>query len=113
MHELSIAQNILETVTDYLKDTKYNKVTGIKIKVGELAAVDARSLKFSFEVITKDTEFDGVPLIIEEVPLIAYCNSCKSETKIESFFFLCKNCDSTDINVTQGEELNLSEIEFE
>jgi hydrogenase nickel incorporation protein HypA/HybF len=113
MHELSIAQNILDTVSDYLKDTKYNKITGIKIKIGELAAVDAKSLKFSFEVITKDTEFDGVPLIIEDVPLIAFCNSCKSETKIESFFFICQKCNSTDINVTQGDELNLTEIDFE
>jgi hydrogenase nickel incorporation protein HypA/HybF len=113
MHEMSIAQNIIEALSEQVKEINYNKIKNVKIKIGELTAVDSNSLKFSFDIITKDTKFEGVNLEIETVQLKALCNICNFESPIENFFFICSNCNSTDIKVLQGDELNLSEIEIE
>ena len=41
---MSITQNILEEVEEHLKKVAYNKIINIKIKVGELTALDSSSL---------------------------------------------------------------------
>jgi hydrogenase nickel incorporation protein HypA/HybF len=113
MHELSIAQNIVEAVNEQLKDVKYEQIKNLKVKIGELTAVDPNSLKFSFDIITKSTALENVNLEIENVPLKVLCNVCNQEGNIENFFFICGSCGSTDLKVLQGDELYLSEIEFD
>jgi hydrogenase nickel incorporation protein HypA/HybF len=113
MHELSIAQNILDIAAEQLKDLEYNKIISIKVKIGELAAVDPSSLLFSFDIIKSETKFSDVNLEIDEIPLKCFCEDCKSESKIDHFLFICGNCESTNIKVISGEELTISEIEIE
>jgi len=113
MHEMSITQNILEEVEEHLKKVAYNKIINIKIKVGELTALDSSSLQFCYEAITKGTKYENVPLIIEEVPLEGFCNNCKKSINIDNFLFICTNCGSSDVTITSGEELILSEINIE
>ncbi len=113
MHEMSITQNILDDVKEHLVGVQFSKIVNIKIKVGELTALDPSSLQFCYDVITKETVFENVPLIIEEVPLTGICNNCKTDINIENFLFLCSNCGSTDVTIQSGEELLLSEINVE
>lgn len=110
---MSITQNILDDVEEHLADVPYSKLIDIKIKVGELTALDPASLLFCYDVLTKGTKFEGVPLKIEEVPLTGHCNDCKSEINIENFLFLCGVCGSTNVDIISGEELILSEINIE
>jgi hydrogenase nickel incorporation protein HypA/HybF len=113
MHEMSITQNILEDVDEHLTNVQYSKIIDIKIKVGELTALDPSSLQFCYDALTKGTKFDGVPLIIDEIPLRGNCNNCKSEINIDNFLFVCSNCGSSDVTIISGEELILSEINIE
>jgi len=113
MHEMSITQNILEDVKEHLSGIQYTRILNIKIKVGELTALDPSSLQFCYDVIKRDTPFENVPLIIEEIPLTGHCNNCSAEINIENFLFLCSNCGSTDVTIISGEELLLSEINVE
>jgi hydrogenase nickel incorporation protein HypA/HybF len=113
MHELSIAQNILDIATDQAKDKHFDKIISIKVKIGELAAVDPGSLLFSFDIIKAETKFSDVTLEIEEIPLKCFCENCETESKIDNFLFVCANCESTNIKVISGEELTISEIEVE
>ena len=113
MHEMSITQNILEDVEQNLTNVQYSKIIDIKIKIGELTALDPSSLQFCYEALSKGTKFEGVPLVIDEIPLTGHCNSCKNEINIDNFLFVCGNCGSTDVTIISGEELILSEINVE
>jgi hydrogenase nickel incorporation protein HypA/HybF len=113
MHELSIAQNILDIASEQVKDLQFNRIISFKVKIGELAAVDPSSLLFSFDILKNDTVFKNTLLDIEEIPLRGYCDDCKTESKIDNFLFICGNCESTNIKLISGEELTLSEIEIE
>jgi hydrogenase nickel incorporation protein HypA/HybF len=113
MHEMSITQNILDDVDEHLINVQYSRIIDIKIKVGELTALDPSSLLFCYDVLTKGTKFEGVELKVEEVPLRGHCNDCQSEINIDNFLFLCGNCGSTNVTITSGEELILSEINVE
>ena len=113
MHEMSITQNIIEDVEEHLKGVQYSKIVDIKIKVGEFTALDPASLLFCYEALSKETKFEGVPLIIEQIPLTGHCNSCGKEIDIDNFLFVCGNCGSSDVTIISGEELILSEINIE
>ena len=110
MHEMSITQNILDDVEQSLSKAQYSKVINIKIKVGEFTALDPSSLQFCYKALTNGTKFEDTELLIEIIPLVGHCNSCKKEINIDNFLFVCGACGSSNIDIVSGQELILSEI---
>ncbi|MFC2088019.1 hydrogenase maturation nickel metallochaperone HypA [Calditrichota bacterium] len=113
MHEMSIAQNILEIVNDTLAERERNKLKEIVVDIGELIAVVPDSLDFCFEALVQDTKYEKSKLIINIIPLMIHCNSCNKKSKIEKYYFICPECDSTNIKVVSGEELNIRYLEVD
>jgi hydrogenase nickel incorporation protein HypA/HybF len=113
MHELSLAQNILDIVEQEMTRHGATRVSLIRLDVGEFTAVVPDSLAFCFEVITKDTPFEGVRLELNVVPLTGRCKGCGEEFKIQNFTFICPQCESKDIETIAGKELLVREIEAE
>lgn len=113
MHEMSIAQSIIEIVDDTLTDEEKEKLKEIVVDIGELVAVIPDSLRFCFETIIADTIYKKALLTINIMPLKIKCNNCSIESKIEKYAFLCPDCESTHINVISGEELNIRYLEVE
>ncbi len=113
MHEMGIAMEIVEIATasipENMKDVKVEKVN---LRVGKLSAIVAESLKFCFEIIISDTPLAGAKLKIEEVPVLIRCNECAKEFIIENPVFRCKNCNSSDIKIISGRELEILSIEI-
>lgn len=112
MHELSIAQEIINIVKSSLPEN-YTKVKSIKLKVGKLSGVLIDSLQFCFESIITQTELDGATLDIEEVPIKIKCLECENEEIINEPIFQCSKCQSYNVRLITGKELSITEIEIE
>jgi hydrogenase nickel incorporation protein HypA/HybF len=112
MHELSIAQNIIEIVQDNLSQSQKDLVKIVRVKVGKLTNILVDSLTFSFEALTKDTNLAGAVLEVEQLPLTTKCQDCGHQDSQEDFIFQCSACLSTDIKIISGSELMVSEIEL-
>lgn len=113
MHELSIAQSILETVRTDLKDKKTVMVKKIHISLGVLSGVEKESLQFNFDLIPKDKLFKNVKLLIKENVLEVYCPKCKQKTKIKSSFVLkCAHCGNLTSDIVKGRELTVDKVEI-
>ncbi len=114
MHEMGIAMQVLEIASASVPDDmKGARVEKINLKVGKLAAVVPQSLRFCFEIISKDTPLSGSRLVIEEVPVTASCKECGHHWTITGPVFKCSRCDSGSIDVMSGQELEISSIEIE
>jgi hydrogenase nickel incorporation protein HypA/HybF len=113
MHELAMAQEIVSTVTEILKQHPGKVVRKVHLKVGELAAVVPDSLKFSYDSIIPNTPLQNSTLKIEIVPISAICNKCEKTFSIDEMDFCCPNCGSQDVNVQTGNELLISNLEVE
>ncbi len=113
MHELSIAQNIIDIIEQNVPKDELCNVKQIALKIGEFSGVVADSLKFSYEVITSETELQNSELMIEFIPFSLKCNSCGSITTNVYGLRECANCLKTDTEVLSGEELKISEIILE
>ncbi|GAB4330058.1 MAG: hydrogenase maturation nickel metallochaperone HypA [Calditrichia bacterium] len=113
MHEMSLAQSILTIVEDALQKNPGRKLVAVHVAVGELVAVVPESLQFCFEALVAETPYRGARLEIEEIPLRARCHRCREEFKIERFSFRCPVCLEEELEIFQGNELNVTELEVE
>lgn len=113
MHEMGIAMQMADIAKASIpEDMQDVKVERVNLKIGKLAAVVPESLRFCFEIISKDTRLEGAELNIEEVPVQAQCKDCGAEWTIEDPIFKCEKCDSGSIEIISGRELEISSIEI-
>ena len=111
MHELSIASSIMKTVLNEVENRKYKSVLTISLRIGALTDIVPDSLSFGFEAISKDTILEKTKLLIETVPIQGSCKNCNYDFEVFSFIFRCPNCSSDNIDVSQGNELEITYIE--
>ena len=112
MHELAIAQNILEIVRQSVPEEQAPDVKWVRIRVGQLSGVIPDSLEFCFSAIVGETDMPGAGLAIEEVPPVSRCKKCGHRFQIEDMAFVCPECKSTDLELIAGRELQVVEIEL-
>ena len=67
MHEMGIACSVIEAVQKEMERYPRKRVVKVGLRIGALAGVDAESLRFCFEAITKGSSpaRRGLPLDIE------------------------------------------------
>ena len=111
MHELSIAEDLLEIVARTAAEHKLTRVSGLRIVVGALGNVIPEALEFAFDAAGRGTVAEGARLEIVEVPVTVRCNACSAETVLDDFAFICTECGSVDVTVLRGKELYLDSIE--
>ncbi|MFI5173685.1 MAG: hydrogenase maturation nickel metallochaperone HypA [Terriglobia bacterium] len=112
MHELSIAQNVIEIVQQNLPPAPHPGVRSVKMKVGEMAGVVIDSLEFCFSAIIPGTPLEGARLEIERVPVVAHCRRCEVHFEVDHYAFACPSCENIEIEVISGRELQVVEVEL-
>ncbi len=113
MHELSIAQGILEIVQQYVPDNQAAGVRSIRVRIGPLSGVVPDSLDFSFSVIVAGTPWNGAKLDLIQVPARLQCSACAREFEAREPAFCCPGCGGTEVQMVSGTELEVIEIEME
>ena len=112
MHELSIAEGIVDIVRMHVPDKELNDVRSIHLNVGALSGVVADSLEFSFSAITADTPLSHARLAIDRVPFIIQCQQCGTKSESEMGTVVCPACRSSETKVISGTELQVLHIEL-
>lgn len=107
MHELSIAQSVVEAVTERAAG---RQVVSVRLTVGRLSGVAPDALRFSFDLVIEGTAAEGAALEIEEPQGRAHCRTCACDIVLTDLILLCE-CGSADVEVVAGHELLISSIE--
>lgn len=114
MHELSIVTSMISIVREQMARNGAVRLRGLKIRVGEMAAVEPDSLKFCFAACTVGTDMEGAILDIEEVPLTGQCVTCKTEFRMEKYFdSSCPECGGAAASYFSGNELDMVSMEVD
>jgi hydrogenase nickel incorporation protein HypA/HybF len=114
MHELSIAQTIIEVAEEKARDAGISRITAIKVRIGGLTTIVPESLDFCFGFAKEETLASGADLLIEEVKAEGRCNACRAVFPVaDGFFLVCPACGSSDTQLLKGRELDLLSIEGE
>lgn len=113
MHELSIALSILEIAGEEAERRGNVQVDAIHLKMGPLSGVVKDALLAAYELAAEQTPFADCRLVIEDLPLIAYCSACAAQRPVRSIQnFQCNECGSPVSEVLQGRELLVSALEL-
>lgn len=112
MHELSVAQEILKIVDQYLPNPSPNSVKSVKIKVGKFSNILTESLSFCYQALIDNTPLQGSKLKIVEIPVKISCSNCNQEFELEPPVFSCPGCANNQIRIVSGTELQVEEIEL-
>ena len=114
MHELSIAQSIVDAVEARAMECSATKVKSIRLRIGEANSIVPDSLTFCFEMLTSlDPILDGAQLLIEFVPHLARCASCDSDFLVKNFIAQCPTCSGWSNDLVSGNEFQILEMEIE
>ena len=114
MHELSIALSIVDGAAEEAARRGATHVNAVHLKLGPLSGVVKDALLFSYGIACAGTMLDGSLLLIEDVPVVAYCPQCCARQTIESIQrFACPDCGSLTPDVVQGNELVVTALEIE
>lgn len=112
MHEMGLAQNIFDIVLRTAEQNHVNKVLRINVRAGQLRGIVPEQLQFCFGFVARESAVvDGAELVIETLPIRGKCKSCKHEFLVQDYRFVCPECAHEDIEVLQGMELLVSNIE--
>lgn len=113
MHEMAIAQGIMDIVLSAAEQHQAKKVNHIKVLVGEMTEVEPDSLRFCFEALSEGTIACNAELGIEIVPLVGRCRDCSNEFTVKRFRFVCPECQSAGVEIISGRELRVEHLEVD
>jgi len=113
MHEMGIANSILEAVASEMRRHRETRATKVGVRIGELTAVDAESLRFCFEALSRDTDLEGLQLEIELCPRRHRCDPCGQTFSVRDYDFACPQCGTMETKYVSGDELELAYVEVE
>lgn len=107
MHELSIAQSMVQAVRDF---TGGAKVVAVRLEIGRLSGVEVDSIRFCFDVVIRGTPLEGARLHVDEVPGHGRCRACGSEFEVTIPLPACA-CGSVDVETTSGDQVRIRDVE--
>jgi|DewCreStandDraft_5_1066085.scaffolds.fasta_scaffold40971_2 hydrogenase nickel incorporation protein HypA/HybF len=113
MHELSIAQSIIEIAENIARENDSKAVKKIKVQIGEFSGVVKEALEFSFDIAKIGTIAENAELEIEIIKFKSICNSCGFVLEtMNDFNLFCPNC-SEPMSIISGREMKVEYIEIE
>ncbi len=113
MHELSIAQAIVDIVDEHLQARPEGRLLSIQLRVGRYRAVVPDSLRFCLSVLAEGTPMESAAVNIEEVPVQVHCETCGRDGALDDLYLYCPHCDAVTVTVIGGKELEIDSLEFD
>jgi hydrogenase nickel incorporation protein HypA/HybF len=113
MHELSVAQSIIDIIKENVPEKDYGKVNAVLLEVGEFSGIIADSLQFCYDAVKLETPFHNSRMEIKKVPFVLYCNLCKVETTNSNGIRMCEKCGGFDNSIVSGTEMRVTEVELD
>src|SRR5262245_57003872 len=114
MHELSIAMSIVAAIQEESASLGgADSVKAVHMRLGALSGVVEDALQFSYGIASADTGLEGSKLVIEHVPVLARCPTCRADQPVGSIRQMCcVVCGSAAGEVVQGRELLVTGLEL-
>lgn len=113
MHELSIAQAIVDRVTNEVKRHPGVRPVEVGVLVGEISGVDKDALAFGFAILAEDAGWAHLSLNVEYRSRRHGCNVCGHEFTVSGFETSCPGCGNLATVMLAGDELDIAYIEVE
>jgi len=113
MHEMSLAEGILDLIEDAARREGFGRVRTVFLEIGRLSSVEPDAMAFCFDAVTRGSRADGARLEIVTVPGTGLCLDCGRETVLEAVYDPCEHCGAVPVKVIGGTEMRVRELDVE
>jgi hydrogenase nickel incorporation protein HypA/HybF len=110
MHEMSIAESVLNLVEDCARREGLRRVREVRLEIGKLAAVEPEALRFCFDAVLRGSIADGASIAIDEPAGAAWCFPCSATVPIEARGDPCPRCGSAQLQVSSGTQMRVKDL---
>lgn len=111
MHELSIALSLLDLVEEEAA-RRGCRVAVVHLRLGPLSGVAREALAGAYELAREGTPMAETELVIETVPVVVSCPTCRAErSPVSTFELCCSDCGTPTPEVLAGRELEVVALE--
>ena len=113
MHEMSIAQSVLDIAFGEMEKRAAVRLRKIKISIGEFSGVVKEALEFAFDVLKPDTPASDAEVEIEVVPMTGECFLCGPVAcRLNDLNLTCPTCGAT-IEISAGREMRVDYLDID
>ncbi len=113
MHEMSLAEGVLQLVEDTARREKAQRVKLVVLEIGRLSSVQPEALRFCFDAVTRSSIAQDAVLDIVDVPGAGWCMQCAATVPMDELYGACPTCGSHQVQPTGGTEMRVKEIEID
>ncbi len=113
MHEYSIVQSLIELCEENAEKYHAVRIDKVIVKIGVLSGVEPDLLKIAFDAFKEKTICNDAELVINIQPLIIQCNECGLISEPKKIRYICKQCNSINVKIVDGEEMYLIRLKME
>jgi len=113
MHEMSIAQSVLDIAFSEMEKNASAGIKKIKISIGEFSGVVKEALEFAFDVLKPETAAAKAAIEIEVLPMTAECATCGTfKCSINDLNLFCPTCGGISF-ITSGRDMKVDYLDLE
>ena len=113
MHEMSLCESILDILEQQAKEQHYRKVSTVWLEIGSLSCVEPDAMRFCFTAVMQGSLAEQARLEIIPVQGQAWCSVCNKNVLIEERYDICPDCDGIELQINDGEQMRIKELEVE
>lgn len=110
MHELSLAQGILEIAESALNGAQGVQIRRIGIEVGSLSGVEPAALRFALASLAPDSVIADAEVDLVERAATAWCLRCAQVVEMNSRADACPRCAGHQLQPLSGTELRVLDL---
>ena len=113
MHELAVAQALVEQVEAVIDQHQANSAALIRVRIGPLAGVVPELLASAFPLAAAGSRMAHAELEFTRAPIQVRCQTCGAETEAAMNRLVCGACGDWHTQIISGDELLLESVELE
>jgi hydrogenase nickel incorporation protein HypA/HybF len=114
MHELYLAESMLNIVKEYAAEQHFKKINSISLSFGRLSCIEPKSLEFAFIIQARDSVAEGAALQFKILPAMVHCLSCEKDSEVDTYGTVCPRCRCEDLMLVGGtEDLQILEMDVD
>ena len=113
MHEMALAEGVLQIIEDSARTQNFRRVRTVWLEIGQLAGVEVEAMRFCFEAVVRDSMAQDARLEIIETPGQAWCMQCSDTVFVQALYDVCPKCGGHQLQVTGGNEMRVKELDVE
>lgn len=110
MHELSIAQNILQIAEQAAARESFRSVKRLYLVVPTLAGVEIDALRFALQSLSPETVLDSAEFVIDEPASRAHCPDCESTIDVYEHLAPCPVCGGLAWKCSQDNNMRVVDL---